>query len=195
MESGACGSTLGPNLTSPDPNRKLFIPKKCDKVLSEQMFAELREEFGASPESTRDPTASRPSASASIDHCPFCEEPLPKPMSRELHTLMQQWMQKSRSGHTLRPTDTLAVCQRHRDEHDIIPEGKRQGWPDSIDFRELRRRITDPKQRYMQTLQDRLLNPELSWFFREARREREQLGKKINAGAHQIHQIHNQQCG
>ncbi|WFD00323.1 hypothetical protein MYAM1_003071 [Malassezia yamatoensis] len=195
MESGAYGSTPGSGLTSPDLTRKLFIPKKRDDVLSQQMLAELRKEFGASPESTRDPTASCPSPNASMNRCPFCKEPLPKPMSRELHTLMQQWMQKSQLGHTLRPTDTLAVCQRHRDEHDIIPEGKRLGWPDSLDFRELRRRITDPKQRYMQTLQDRLLNPEPSWFFQEARREREQLGKKVNAGAHQIHQIYNQQCG
>ena len=127
--------------------------------------------------------------------CPFCHEPMPNPMSPALHALVQQWVQKSRAGKVLRPIDTLAVCQRHRDEHDIIPHGRRNGWPLELDFRALRRRITDPKHRYMRVLQDRLLDPERSPFFQEARRAREHMGKRASASAHQIDRFDEQQCG
>lgn len=179
-------------------SQKLFIPKKRMNRLSEETLAELRAEFGTTSETAlpRLPSSTSTRAdNAGWKICPFCQEPMPDPMSQTLHALVQQWVQKVREGEILRPTDTLAVCQRHRDEYDIIPEGRRQGWPLSLDFRELRRRITDPNERYMRILQDRLLEPEHSSFFQEARQIRERMGKKAHASAHQIEYFDQQQCG
>ena len=180
--------------------QRLVIPKKRSDGLSEAALAELRAEFGSAPLPPAAPAPAAPTEAVPASHtvaeaCPFCHEPMPNPMSPALQGLVQQWVQKSRAGKVLRPTDTLAVCQRHRDEHDIIPHGRRNGWPLELDFRALRRRITDPNHRYMRVLQDRLLDPERSPFFQEARRTREHMGKRASASAHQIDRFDEQQCG
>ncbi|WFC95771.1 hypothetical protein MBRA1_002425 [Malassezia brasiliensis] len=133
--------------------QRLVIPKKRSDGLSEAVLAELRAEFGSAPlpssvQAPAVPIDAPPAPPMDTDLCPFCHEPMPKPMSPALRSLVEQWVQKSRAGKVLRPTDTLAVCQRHRDEHDIIPQGRRNGWPLELDFRALRKRITDPEHRY-----------------------------------------------
>lgn len=190
--SGACAAA--PERSA----QKLFIPTKRVDTISEASLAALRAEFGAPDPpllAPRSPSPHPAAAERAWETCPFCQEPLPVPMSRALHALLQRWMQKSRAGAALRPTDTVAVCQRHRDEYDVIPNGRRRGWPLALDFHELRRRVTDPKRRYMRTLQDRLLAPHESRFFLEARRVRETVGKKASSSAHQIERFDERQCG
>lgn len=169
----------------------LIMPKKRTDLQSSDLV-ELRAEFGTSPSAA---PASIPTATAPYTRCPFCEEAITEPVSRALQSLLNYWVQRARAGQALRPTDTLAVCQRHRDESHVIPEGARRGWPLALDFREVRRRVASPSSRYMRTMQDRVLSPTSSPFFHEARREREQIGPKTSSSAHEIETFVDRQCG
>lgn len=198
MAGGDAARSPGPQpgAGKPSAGKKLFIPKKRIDDLSDTSLAELRAEFGTPRRESVVLLSPPPEAApATWELCPFCDEPMPRPMSAKLTALVQHWVHKKKGGQALRPTDTIAVCQRHRDEHDIIPEGERRGWPLEIDFRELRRRITDPQKRYMRVLQDRLMEPEQSTFFQAARRTREHVGRKASASAHQIECFDERQCG
>lgn len=130
-----------------------------------------------------------------LQTCPFCHEPMPKPPSSALLAMIRKWTQKQSAGFALRPTDTLSVCQRHRDERTVIPEGKAEGWPLVLDFKELRRRITNPRNRYMSILEDCILYPEQSSWFVTARSERAGAGKKAAMSAHQIDKFDDYQTG
>lgn len=38
-------------------------------------------------------------------------------------------------------TTFISICQRHKFESDILPEAERKGWPKSIEWKKLNRRI------------------------------------------------------
>ncbi|GJN90032.1 hypothetical protein Rhopal_003029-T1 [Rhodotorula paludigena] len=85
--------------------------------------------------------------------CPFCDASLPDKPSRELLALKQSLL---RQPHDIRPTlrnaravrfvdqhvvRTSAFCKRHNEERTIIPEGIKRGWPRTIAWDQLPKRI------------------------------------------------------
>ena len=193
---------LAPSTPRPFSNTQLILPKRAGSSMSSKVFEELRAEFGTANSREKAPsshprtqdTLDLPAKTLASTTCPFCHEKLQNP-SAELSAMISLWQQRRKSGMVLRPTDTLAVCQRHRDEQDVIPHGKSQGWPMQLDFRQLRRRITQPQSRYMGVLQDRIIAPEQSRWFHAARARREAMGKKMSASVHQIDLFHERQSG
>lgn len=186
----------------------LIRPKKSTDTLPRESLAAMLAEFGP-------PLEPRPRAqpdrvgytngdgagdstlthSENRDLCPFCKDPLPSTPSRTLKAMIRTWQQRRQSGGALRATDTLSVCQRHRDEHTVIPEGLKRGWPLRLDLKELRRRITSPKQPYMDLMRDRLLRPRESDWFQDACCRREDAGKGASASTHQIDNFDTHQTG
>lgn len=198
MTRDACGSTDQESCPT------LIIPERSHTLISDSQFAELCAEFGSSsPPSTSDAQQKEPlevdvwkraPRDTAWDTCPFCGSPMQNPSSK-LQAMIHYWLLRQRQGQDLRPTDTLAVCQRHRDEKDVIPQGLAQGWPAKIDFRNLRRRISDPSQRYLRVLEEHVLTPERSVWFQHVKLRRESIGKKASSGVVQIDTFHERQPG
>ncbi|KOS14171.1 hypothetical protein Malapachy_4053 [Malassezia pachydermatis] len=172
----------------------LLLPKKSVPSLSQEAFAELRAEFGSTtPLSTDAATPSCDDARTSHVLSDVSTR-IWKPSST-LRSMMQYWTQKQQQGQILRSTDTLAVCQRHRDERDVIPLGQMYGWPMSLDLKQLRRRVTSPGNRYLRLLEDFIVYPNHSTWFQRARTRRETTGKKASASAQQLETFHERQTG
>ena len=125
---------LAPSTPRPFSNTQLILPKRAGSSMSSKVFEELRAEFGTANSREKAPsshphtqdTLDLPAKALASTTCPFCHEKLQNP-SAELSAMISLWQQRRKSGMVLRPTDTLAVCQRHRDEQDVIPHGKSQG--------------------------------------------------------------------
>ncbi|KAF8159864.1 RTC4-like domain-containing protein [Crassisporium funariophilum] len=81
--------------------------------------------------------------------CPYCDTPLPSSPTPLLLSLLAATAKKSRKDP--RPSNPLglkaplatfiATCQRHRFEGQILPEALRKGWPKTIKWKKLRRRV------------------------------------------------------
>ena len=155
------------------PGAQLILPKRARPSLSCAAFEELRAEFGHAPGAQDDAPSATPRQT-----CPFCHASIERP-SRVLRDMLSFWEQRKKAGHVLRPTDTLAVCEQHRNERDVIPHGASRGWPMSIDFRQLRRRITSPDARYLRILHDCIEHPDHSVWFRTAKAQRAAQGRKV----------------
>lgn len=173
--------------TAMAPTDMLVMPKKTAGITSEA-FARLRDEIGIEEESA-------PASSATASHCPFCGEPLPDAPSESLTKMMAHWKSKKDAGRLIRATDTLAVCQRHRDERDVIPNGAKRGWPLQLNLAALRKRVSEPSGRYLRVLEDRVRDPESSEWFRCARDRRRALGKSASASKHSIESFDTHQAG
>jgi len=65
----------------------------------------------------------------------------------------------------------------------------------TIDFRSLRRRISDPSQRYLRVLEQHIVTPEQSFWFQHVKSRRETVGKKASSGMVQIDTFHERQPG
>lgn len=92
--------------------------------------------------------------------------------------MMQIWLDKFHSPRPPRPTDTLTACARHRDEREIIPQGIKKGWPQSLDFVALREKILDPSQPYLERMSERVRDPKSSSWYNEILEVRARLGRK-----------------
>lgn len=103
--------------------------------------------------------------------CPFCDEPWPEKPSAKLTALRTAALDRTFS--TPRTTNPkgrsansfayfVAVCNQHRNEATIIPEGLKRGWPQEIDFKALPRRLSVFKSE----LDSIVKNPTSSSFFR-----------------------------
>lgn len=169
------------------PRDMLVMPKKTAGLTSEE-FARLRDELGIEEESGRD-------AGADATQCPFCGEPLPDAPSEPLRKMMAHWQSRKNAGRLLRATDTLMVCQQHRDERDVIPHGVARGWPLQLDLAALRKRILVPSARYLRVLEDRVRDPETSEWYKCARTRRSALGKGASASKHSIESFDTHQAG
>lgn len=117
--------------------------------------------------------------------CPFCDGPLPPVLSKGLHSMLTRLCERldvaRRPGSTnpnallLDASVTAEACKRHRDEHTLIPEGLKRGYPAplDIDFARL-------KQRFVNTCYKRLAvlgsGTTESPFFDAAKEDWEQYG-------------------
>ncbi|KAF8074673.1 RTC4-like domain-containing protein [Lyophyllum atratum] len=81
--------------------------------------------------------------------CPYCDAPLPPFPTPHLKRLLASTEKKSRReprpdnplGRTASFAVFIAVCQRHRFEDQILPEAELKGWPKSIDWTEMGKRV------------------------------------------------------
>ncbi|WFD32505.1 hypothetical protein MSPP1_003553 [Malassezia sp. CBS 17886] len=160
--------------------QSLRMPEKTVNEFLSAPLDELRAHIGVPLDAAATAgSAARATSPETLTDCPFCHEALAQPISRTLRGMIRHWQRRERAGLALRPTDTLAVCQRHRDEHDVIPRGRARGWPAHVSFKELRRRVTDPKERYLTVLEDRILYPEHSRWFTEHRAHYGEIGWEL----------------
>lgn len=118
---------------------------------------------------------------------------MPTDPSATLLRMMQRWLSAFHEGRSIGSTDTLAVCHKHRDEHSVIPSGRAKGWPTALDHGALRARVREG--RYWATMQDRVLEPGSSEWFVAAKKQREELGKKADAGMMQMTSFAEEQAG
>ncbi|KAG6916191.1 hypothetical protein DXG01_008073 [Tephrocybe rancida] len=85
--------------------------------------------------------------------CPFCDTPLPSHPTPQLIRLLSIAEKKSyrepragnRLGRTAPFTVYISICQRHRFESQMLPEAERKGWPKTIDWTELGKRVRKMK--------------------------------------------------
>ncbi|KAG6861259.1 hypothetical protein C0995_002067 [Termitomyces sp. Mi166 len=85
--------------------------------------------------------------------CPYCDTPLPSQPTSQLKRLLASAAKKScpeprpgnHLGRTAPFTTYIAVCQRHRFESQMLPEAERKGWPKTIDWSELGKRVRKMK--------------------------------------------------
>ncbi|GAA6011787.1 hypothetical protein JCM10207_004244 [Rhodosporidiobolus poonsookiae] len=83
--------------------------------------------------------------------CPFCDALMPEKPSDELLALQKYLVARPHAKHIPTPLNPLAVrlpftevashCKRHLEETTVIPEGIAQGWPQTIPWDELPKRI------------------------------------------------------
>ncbi|WFD36742.1 hypothetical protein MCUN1_003629 [Malassezia cuniculi] len=165
----------------------LVMPKKSNGI-SNEAFAKLREELGICED------ASIGTAAAAAT-CQFCGEDMPDAPSESLTKMIAHWEARKKDGHLVRATDTLAVCQRHREERYVIPEGVKRGWPLHFDILSLRKRISAPSAPYLRVLEDRIREPESSEWFNMARQRRQQLGRGASSSKNYIDTFDDHQAG
>ncbi|KAK4046835.1 hypothetical protein OIV83_005832 [Microbotryomycetes sp. JL201] len=117
--------------------------------------------------------------------CPFCSRTMPSQPSPTLlklkNYLLSLDLVEDRPtalnplAKRLPSAQTASFCRMHEDEAVVIPEGKARGWPKSIDWQNLSRRID--------RLQDRILNiirgEQPSHFFEIAKNEWLAKGRKV----------------
>ncbi|OAX33804.1 hypothetical protein K503DRAFT_725367 [Rhizopogon vinicolor AM-OR11-026] len=85
--------------------------------------------------------------------CPYCDEPLPHNPTPQLKTLLATAKRKSHADP--RPRNPcglkaplgvyISACQRHHFETHILPEAIENGWPQSINFKKVPKRVEGMK--------------------------------------------------
>ncbi|KAG1834349.1 RTC4-like domain-containing protein [Suillus subluteus] len=85
--------------------------------------------------------------------CPYCDEPLPSNPTPQLENLLATAKRKSYPDPRPRNSSGLkaplgiyiSACQRHRFETHSLPEAMEKGWPQSIDFKKVPKRVEGMK--------------------------------------------------
>ncbi|KAK4699048.1 hypothetical protein P7C70_g7219, partial [Phenoliferia sp. Uapishka_3] len=118
------------------------------------------------------------------DLCPFCSNPLPDEPTKQLLDLRTYLL--SRDHAVPNPTrknpkavrlpviETASFCRKHEEENVIIPEGRRNGWPETIDWDKLHGRI----ESFTEDLTNIIYNKTPSTFLDAAKAEWEQKGAR-----------------
>ncbi|KAG2144598.1 RTC4-like domain-containing protein [Suillus clintonianus] len=85
--------------------------------------------------------------------CPYCDEPLPRNPTPQLKNLLA--IAKRKSYADPRPRNSrglkaplgiyISACQRHHFEMHSLPEAMEKGWPQSIDFKKVPKRVEGMK--------------------------------------------------
>lgn len=116
--------------------------------------------------------------------CPFCEAAMPRRISLECCEMMQPWLDRYHAGRPIKVTDTAAVCEKHRAESDIIPRGKKQGWPTTLDLDKLAQRLEGGPGR--SSMAELLRAPGDSPFFKTALERRKARTNKMDRSPAEI---------
>lgn len=80
---------------------------------------------------------------------------------------------------------------RHVGESEILPEGRKRGWPRELDERKLRKRL----EGHLSIMQRRIEEPESSEWFIRAREERKRLGRAADDIGNQMRDLEDSQAG
>jgi hypothetical protein len=94
--------------------------------------------------------------------CPFCDEDLPSTPTPLLKKLIARAVEKSKADP--RPRNRLgrkapmavyiSVCQRHRFETDDLPQAEAKGWPKTIEFNRVEKRVVKMKSVLQELIED-----------------------------------------
>ncbi|TFY83640.1 hypothetical protein EWM64_g369 [Hericium alpestre] len=122
--------------------------------------------------------------------CPYCDEPLPPSPTPHLRSLLATAKSKSyrepRPGNPLglkAPMRTfIAICQRHQFEAREMPKAKKRGWPTSIDFVQVKRRVEDSGSRLRGLVEGEGGYREESVFWNQVIKEMQALGSRAAVG-------------
>jgi hypothetical protein len=98
--------------------------------------------------------------------------------------MMQPWLDRYHAGRPIKVTDTAAVCEKHRAESDIIPMGKKQGWPTTLDLDKLAQRLEVGQGR--DSMIELLRAPRDSPFFKSALQRRAARTNKMDRSPAEI---------
>ena len=112
--------------------------------------------------------------------CAFCDEPWPKEPSKELTDLFARirpraWPQpRYRNACGLQaPVEVfIDLCNMHRNETTVIPEGLAQGWPSEIDFDAVPQRLWKLKSK----LEKIINHPAGGYFYEMAKTDIKEMG-------------------
>ncbi|GAA5825185.1 hypothetical protein JCM11251_006134 [Rhodosporidiobolus azoricus] len=119
--------------------------------------------------------------------CPFCDNPLPPEPSADLLSLRdylisrpeaESWPTADNEKHVrMDPKQRAGFCKRHRDETEVIPEGRAKGWPQEMDWEKVERRVKRDCADYLQKV---IFGTVPSRFLDKAQTEAREKGKKLN---------------
>lgn len=68
---------------------------------------------------------------------------MPRKPSQSLCEMMQPWLDRLHAKKPIGVTEVLATCAKHREEEQIIPQGKRAGWPTELIEAKLKARLQE----------------------------------------------------
>ncbi|KAG6840724.1 hypothetical protein C0991_004810 [Blastosporella zonata] len=128
--------------------------------------------------------------------CPYCDGPLPSEPTPQLRKLLATAEKRSRReprpgnrlGRTAPFIVYISICQRHRFESQMLPEAERKGWPKTIDWIELGKRVRKMRNVLRAIIEDTGADGEEDRpkarcvFWREAVAEVKQKGTRAVAG-------------
>lgn len=103
---------------------------------------------------------------------------MPKRPTTELTELMQARLDHLHQRNRSRATDTVETCAKHRQEYEVIPRGREQGWPSMLDAEKLEKRLQQPESTFRSSMEQVLAHPETSVFMQQAKRQRAEIGRK-----------------
>lgn len=109
--------------------------------------------------------------------------------------MMQSWLDRLHSSRPPKPTDVLTACTKHRDEQEVIPQGLSKGWPGTINFEDLRQKISDPENSYLEKMSEIVKNPKSSVWFDEVLEVRARLGRKALTSGMSMESMEEEQAG
>ncbi|CAO1617060.1 unnamed protein product [Parajaminaea phylloscopi] len=117
-----------------------------------------------------------PRKAAGLTECPFCGEDMPRRPSAKLVELLQSQLdrchQSKRRG---KATDAVEACAKHRQEYEIIPNGRKEGWPKKMDVGHLRARLESPGDTFKRSMEEIVEEPGQSQFMQKARSYRKEV--------------------
>ncbi|GAA6049335.1 hypothetical protein JCM3770_007294 [Rhodotorula araucariae] len=166
--------------TEPTPRKRLRVgASNARRVASMRIDNEERVERQKdmdSPDELLEEYEDRPDSKTL---CPFCDQPFPDHPSRDLLALKASLL---RHPHSRRPTlknkyavrfpegehvvRTGAFCKMHHNERTVVPEGRARGYPRSIDWDALPKRIDRELSKH---LTDVIFGTQLTPFLAKAR--------------------------
>lgn len=121
--------------------------------------------------------------------CPFCDTLLPEPATPHLKKLIRNALKKSRPDP--RPNNPLGrkapsalfvtICQRHQFEAEELPKADSNGWPRSIDWKKLEKRVKDMRDELESFLTELRARAGVSVFWDEIQLELQKKGSRAVA--------------
>lgn len=119
--------------------------------------------------------------------CPFCDEPLPQPLSTALSTTLERLKRTAgpqprwgnKKGLVTNMDIYVSFCSRHEAESKEVPKGEKYGWPQTLNTLELASRV----RRLKHQLQAIINDPEEGTFFKPLKASADQHGKNSITGA------------
>ncbi|GAA5864877.1 hypothetical protein JCM8547_009258 [Rhodosporidiobolus lusitaniae] len=118
--------------------------------------------------------------------CPFCDDELPHNPSSELVALKRYLLSRPEAKPAptlinckavrLTVAQTAEFCKMHKVEREVLPHGVAQGWPETVDWEGLAKRIERECQPY---LQDIIFGKQQSDYLRRAKDDYGDQGKNF----------------
>lgn len=116
-------------------------------------------------------------------------------MSPALVDVMQYWLDQYHQKRRIGATATVEACQKHRNEAQIIPQGRSKGWKHRLNEDRLKVRITNEKLPFINIMKQRVEDPHTSEFFNKLVAERKRYGRQADSTNAQMQNMNEMQAG